>query len=115
MARIIRLHSDSLALPLACGGRLSAMALRQRPCVLIAINGPRGGDVGGVALTAKRARLLASWLVELAEVAEGSTPPKATARRKVRRLPRTVDTPPLAVVNQSAGARRGRPGTARAR
>src|SRR5262245_63876150 len=100
MARIVRLHStDSLVLPLACGGRLSAMALRQRPCVLIGINGPRGGDAGGVALSAKRARLLASWLVELADVAERSTPPKATSRRKARRLPRIVDAPPLAVVN----------------
>src|SRR5262249_41562387 len=116
MARIVRLHStDSLALPLACGGRLSAMALRERPFVLIAINGPRGGDEGGVALTTKRARLLASWLVELADAAGRSPPPKAPSPPKVRRPRYAAHIPPLALFNRRAGARQDPPGTARAR
>ena len=116
MAKIVRLHStDSFVLPLVGGARLSATALRETPRVVIALNGPRGGDAGGVALEIDRARLLASWLLELADTAEGGQ----ASDRRIPRPPLTGE--PGRVVGQIrpvsplAEEPTDRPETARAR
>ena len=68
MANVSRLHhGDSLSMPLADGATLRVTPFRESPRVAIAFYGPGGGDAGGAVLTAKRARLLASWLLRLAD------------------------------------------------
>ena len=78
MAKVVPLHQpDSLTLPLAEGARLMLTPFRESPYVALAIFGPAGGDAGGVLLHAERARLLASWLLRLADEVD---PPHAAVR-----------------------------------
>lgn len=68
MGKVSRLHEvDSLAMPLADGSTLRVTPFRETPCVALTLHGPGGGDAGGALLSAKRARLLASWLLRLAD------------------------------------------------
>jgi hypothetical protein len=45
----------------------------------VTLHGPGGGDVGGVVLHSDRARLLASWLIRMADESEAVPGP---ARRR---------------------------------
>jgi hypothetical protein len=73
--KVVPLHqSDSLAMPLAEGCVLRVTPFHESPRVALTIHGPAGGDRGGVILHAERARLLASWLVRLADAVEGRRP-----------------------------------------
>jgi GAF domain-containing protein len=81
MSKVIRLHRpDSMTMPLADGATLRVTPFRDSPYVTLAFFGPGGGDAGGVILRAERAKLLASWLVRLAD--ECGTP--TTVLRRLR-------------------------------
>jgi hypothetical protein len=68
MGTVFPLHqADSLTMPLADGATLRVIPFRESPRVAMAFYGPGGGDAGGAVLTARRARLLASWLLRLAD------------------------------------------------
>src|SRR5690242_3172822 len=85
MGNVFPLHqADSLTMPLADGATLRVIPFRESPRVAMAFYGPGGGDAGGAVLTARRARLLASWLLRLAD--ECGTPavrPPSALRRCV--------------------------------
>ncbi|MFN8544847.1 MAG: hypothetical protein U0807_11690 [Candidatus Binatia bacterium] len=83
MAKVVPLHeSETLALPLGEGARLTVTAFRESPRVALAIYGPGGGDAGGAILHADRARLLASWLHRLADLADGGAVTPRLARSR---------------------------------
>lgn len=72
MGKVVPLHEvDSLVMPLAEGASLRVTRFLESPRVAISIHGPGGGDAGGVILHADRARLLASWLVRMADECGG--------------------------------------------
>ncbi len=74
MAKIVPLHQgDSLLMPLAAGASLRVTRFLESPRVALTLHGPGGGDVGGVLLRSDRARLLASWLMRMADASEGTT------------------------------------------
>src|SRR5262249_16193948 len=80
MAKVVSLHeTDSLTLPRTGGAVLRVTPFRETPRVAITLVGPEGGDEGGVILSAKRARLLGTWLVRATELVDA--PPTPTARR----------------------------------
>ena len=90
MGKVSPLHQfDALTMPLADGATLRVTPFRQSPRVAITFHGPSGGDAGGALLTARRARLLASWLVRLAyecgapagPCAAGGATPRPVGRR----------------------------------
>jgi len=85
MPKVVPLHqSDSLTLPLADGAMLQVTPFRESPRVALTLIGPGGGDAGGVIIHARRARLLASWLLRLADEAE---PARVRARTVGQTLP----------------------------
>ncbi|HYR95435.1 MAG TPA: hypothetical protein VEM57_01815 [Candidatus Binatus sp.] len=68
MGKVSLLHeAGSLSMPLADGSTLRVTPFHESPSVAVTLHGPNGGDAGGVLLTAKRARLLASWLLRVAD------------------------------------------------
>jgi hypothetical protein len=83
MAKIIPLHrTDALTLPLTDGASLRATAFRESPRVALTIFGPNGGNAGGLILHARRARLLGTWLLKLADEAGAEAErPRPRARR----------------------------------
>ena len=87
MAKVVSLHeTDSLTLPLTGGAVLRVTPFRETPRVAITLIGPEGGDEGGVILSAKRARLLGTWLVRATEVIDVPTPSSGPhPARKARR------------------------------
>jgi len=79
MSKVVPLHQpDALVLPLADGASLRVTRFRQSPRVAVSLYGPGGGDVGGVILQTDHARLLASWLVRMANESDGGvvSPPR---------------------------------------
>jgi len=75
MAKIVPLHQvDSLFMPLAAGASLRVTRFLESPRVAVTLHGPGGGDVGGVLLHSDRARLLASWLMRMADASEAGDP-----------------------------------------
>src|SRR5262249_60021003 len=75
MAKIVPLHQvDSLFMPLAAGASLRVTRFLESPRVALTLHGPGGGDVGGVLLHSDRARLLASWLMRMADASEAGRP-----------------------------------------
>jgi hypothetical protein len=91
MGKVSLLHeADSLSMPLADGSTLRVTPFHESPSVAVTLHGPNGGDAGGVLLTAKRARLLASWLLRVADECgdtaahPGSTRPGSTRMRRSR-------------------------------
>ncbi len=81
MPKVVPLHqTDSLTMPLADGAMLRVTPFRETPRVALTLFGPGGGDAGGVIIHARRARLLASWLIRVADQAE------AMPRDRVRAL-----------------------------
>jgi GAF domain-containing protein len=92
MGTVSRLHqADSLTMPLADGALLRVTPFRESPCVALAFYGPGGGDAGGVILTARRARLLASWLLHLAD--ECGAPPTSSRQAHAGRPRRALGSP----------------------
>jgi hypothetical protein len=88
MAKVVSLHeTDSLTLPLAGGAVLRVTPFRETPRVAITLIGPEGGDEGGVILSAKRARLLGTWLVRATELLD-APPTPATGRHPARKARR---------------------------
>jgi hypothetical protein len=88
MAKVVSLHeSDSLTLPLDGGAVLRVTPFRETPRVAITLFGPEGGDQGGVILSAKRARLLGTWLVRATELLDAPSAP-TTGRHSGRRARR---------------------------
>jgi hypothetical protein len=72
MGKVVPLHEvDSLVMPLAEGASLRVTRFLESPRVAISVHGPGGGDAGGVILHADRARLLASWLLRMADECGG--------------------------------------------
>jgi hypothetical protein len=72
MGKVVPLHEvDSLVMPLAEGASLRVTRFLESPRVAISVHGPGGGDAGGVILHADRARLLASWLLRMANESGG--------------------------------------------
>ncbi len=72
MGKVVPLHEvDSLVMPLAEGASLRVTRFLESPRVAISVHGPGGGDAGGVILHADRARLLASWLLRMANECGG--------------------------------------------
>jgi hypothetical protein len=72
MGKVVPLHEvDSLVMPLAEGASLRVTRFLESPRVAISVHGPGGGDAGGVILHAERARLLASWLLRMADECGG--------------------------------------------
>jgi hypothetical protein len=72
MGKVVPLHEvDSLVMPLAEGASLRVTRFLESPRVALSIHGPGGGDAGGVILHADRARLLASWLIRMADESGG--------------------------------------------
>lgn len=83
MTKVVPLHDeDALVMPLAGGATLRVTGFHTSPHVAVTLHGPAGGDSGGVLLSAERARLLASWLVRMADDSERHAP--------ARRPPRAV-------------------------
>jgi hypothetical protein len=77
MGKVVALHEpDALTLPLADGSCLRVTRFRETPRVAVSIHGPGGGEFGGFLLAPDRARLLASWLLRMADSCE----PPAQAR-----------------------------------
>jgi len=71
MSKIVPLHqTDSLVMPLADGATLRVTRFLETPRVAVTLYGPEGGNVGGVILQSDRARLLASWLEQMADESE---------------------------------------------
>lgn len=72
MGKVVPLHEiDSLVMPLAEGASLRVTRFLESPRVALSVHGPGGGDAGGVILHADRARLLASWLLRMADECGG--------------------------------------------
>jgi hypothetical protein len=91
MAKVVSLHeTDSLTLPLTGGAMLRVTPFRETPRVAITLIGPEGGDEGGVILSAKRARLLGTWLVRATEILDA--PPVPTAGRNQARKARRAES-----------------------
>lgn len=81
MAQIVSLHqADGMLLPLADGATLRVTPFRESPRIALTVVGPGGGDGGGVILHASRARLLATWLLKLADEVDGATAGPARPR-----------------------------------
>jgi hypothetical protein len=79
MSKVVPLHQvDALVMPLADGASLRVTRFLETPRVAVSLYGPEGGDVGGVILQTERARLLASWLLRMADESDagwiGPTP-----------------------------------------
>jgi hypothetical protein len=82
MGKLVSLHeATALTLPLSDGACLRVTPFRESARVAVSIHGPGGGDAGGVLLGLDRARLLASWLLRIADGAEA---PGAAAGRRER-------------------------------
>jgi len=80
MSKVVPLHQvGSLFMPLAAGASLRVTRFLESPRVAVTLHGPGGGDVGGVLLQSDRARLLASWLMRMADESEAVPGP---ARRR---------------------------------
>lgn len=87
MGKVSVLHeADSLAMPLADGATLRVTPFRETPCVAVTLHGPGGGDAGGALLSARRARLLASWLLRLADQCGNPAGAPRTARMSRGRI-----------------------------
>lgn len=85
MGKVVPLHEvDSLVMPLAEGASLRVTRFLESPRVALSVHGPGGGDAGGVILHADRARLLASWLLRMADESGGDAAAVETrlARRR---------------------------------
>ena len=88
MAKVVSLHeTDSLTLPLAGVAMLRVTPFRETPRVAITLIGPEGGDEGGVILSAKRARLLGTWLLRATELLDAPATP-APGRQPARKAKR---------------------------
>ena len=71
MAKIVPLHQvDSLVMPLAGGASLRVTRFLESAKVALTLHGPADGDIGGVVLHTDRARLLASWLLRMADASD---------------------------------------------
>jgi hypothetical protein len=85
MAKIVPLHQiDSLFMPLSGGASLRVTRFLESPRVAVTLHGPGGGDVGGVLLQSDRARLLASWLMRMADASETGWIPEVPRRARRR-------------------------------
>ncbi len=81
MAKVVPLHQpDALVMPLADGASLHVTLFRESNRVAVTLYGPGGGDGGGVILQTRRARLLGSWLLRLADESEAAGRPRPTPR-----------------------------------
>ncbi len=81
MGKVVPLHKvDSLVMPLAEGASLRVTRFLESPRVALSVHGPGGGDAGGVILHADRARLLASWLLRMADECGADDPEGGTAQ-----------------------------------
>jgi hypothetical protein len=78
MGKLVSLHdADAYTLPLAEGSCLRVTRFRETPRVVVTIYSSGGGDAGGVMLSPDRARLLASWLVRMADACDAAPPTTA--------------------------------------
>jgi len=81
MSKVVPLHQpDSLTMPLANGATLSVTPFRESPRVALTLFGPSGGNAGGFILNVSRARVLASWLLKIADETEGAQRPRSGPR-----------------------------------